>query len=334
MKLCKGYTNKPYIILVNDTILSLDNPLRSRKIYKMSISEKIKTIDNKIEQNKAQYDLDRQTAKISTLSLGNVNKYEFLTTKDILPEEDLLEKAAALKRFEYSAVSKELKAQIDIAKKLYQKLDNTDETINKKSTLNSYSKSDLIYDTSHSFFKYYNDNKKFDNLSFKSKYSFLAEFLAEFFLKPQNKITKKKKAKVYRTVSELCNKFLDKCFGERYDLEKETKEKYGKLYSETSDENYDDYDDCEEEEYIDLSEMPPLESDEEELKKGKRLKFLTPNKLLARFPILLAQIKAGKNSYKLKNKIKQILYLLDQHNKFTKNFYNNLIKSLQSWNKI
>ena len=43
----------------------------------MSISEKIKTIENKIEQNKAQYNLDRQTAKVSALSSGNVSKYEF-----------------------------------------------------------------------------------------------------------------------------------------------------------------------------------------------------------------------------------------------------------------
>ena len=35
----------------------------------MNISKKIKTIDNKIEQDKAQYDLDRQTAKISALLL-------------------------------------------------------------------------------------------------------------------------------------------------------------------------------------------------------------------------------------------------------------------------
>ena len=35
---------------------------------RMSISEKIKTIGNKIEQNKAQYDLDKQTAEISGLS--------------------------------------------------------------------------------------------------------------------------------------------------------------------------------------------------------------------------------------------------------------------------
>ena len=44
-----------------------------RTYYKMSISEKIKTIDNKIEQNKAQYNLDRQTAKISNLSSENVS---------------------------------------------------------------------------------------------------------------------------------------------------------------------------------------------------------------------------------------------------------------------
>ena len=83
----------------------------------MSISEKIITINNKIEQNKAQYNLERQTAKISALSSGNVSKYEFLTGKDVLPETDLLEKAATMKRFEYLPLGKELKAQTDIAKK-------------------------------------------------------------------------------------------------------------------------------------------------------------------------------------------------------------------------
>ena len=38
--------------------------------------------------------------------------------------------------------------------------------------------------------------------------------------------------------------------------------------------------------------MPPLEGDEEEVKEGKELKMLTPNKLLTRLPISLAQIKA------------------------------------------
>ena len=53
----------------------------------------------------------------------------------------------------------------------------------------------------------------------------------------------------------------------------------------------------------------PLEGDEE-VKEGKRIKILTPNKLLIKLPILLAQIKAGNNSYKLKNKIRKIPYLL------------------------
>ena len=65
------------------------------------------------------------------------------------------------------------------------------------------------------------------------------------------------------------------------------------------------------------------------VKEEKRVKMLTPNKLLTRLPILLAQIKTGNNSYKLeKNGIRQILYLLYWHNKITKKVQNILIKSL------
>ena len=52
----------------------------------MTITEKIKNINNKTKQNKAQYNLDRQNAKISVLSLGNVSKYQFercFTGKDL-----------------------------------------------------------------------------------------------------------------------------------------------------------------------------------------------------------------------------------------------------------
>ena len=83
----------------------------------MSISEKSKTVNNKIKQNKAQYNLDRQTAKTSALSSGNVSKYEFLTGKDVLPEKDLLAKAAPIKEFEYSPLGQELKKQTSAAEK-------------------------------------------------------------------------------------------------------------------------------------------------------------------------------------------------------------------------
>ena len=77
-----------------------------------------------IEQNKAQYNLDRQTANISALSSRNVSKYEFLTGKDILLKKDLLEKAAAIKRFEYSSLGKELKKQSSVSEKQYQKIES------------------------------------------------------------------------------------------------------------------------------------------------------------------------------------------------------------------
>ena len=79
--------------------------------------------------------------------------------------------------------------------------------------------------------------------------------------------------------------------------------------------------------FYDILDIPLLKGDKE-VKEGKGLKVLTSKKLLTRLPILLTQIKAGSNKSKLKNEITQILYLLHQHNKITKNFYKNLIKSL------
>ena len=49
----------------------------------MTINEQIKILDNKIRSNKAQYDLDRQNAKISALSSGELDKYEYLTGEDL-----------------------------------------------------------------------------------------------------------------------------------------------------------------------------------------------------------------------------------------------------------
>ena len=60
-------------------------------------------------------------------------------------------------------------------------------------------------------------------------------------------------------------------------------------------------------------------------KKGKGLKILTPNQLLTRLPILLAQKKAGNNSQKLSNAIRQIIYSLYQSKNMSKSVYNNLI---------
>ena len=44
--------------------------------------------------------------------------------------------------------------------------------------------------------------------------------------------------------------------------------------------------------------------------KGQGLEIVTPNQMLSRLPIILAQLKAGNNSEKRKNKIRQLLYSL------------------------
>ena len=57
----------------------------------------------------------------------------------------------------------------------------------------------------------------------------------------------------------------------------------------------------------------------------KGLKILTPKQMLSRLPIILAQLKAGNNSEKLKNEIRQLLYSLYRSKKLTKQLYKSLI---------
>ena len=93
-------------------------------MMKWIVTEKVKTINNKYEQSKAQYNLDRQTSKISVLSSGSVGKYELLKDKDILPEKKLLGKPATIKRIQKQkkrrlSLRKELEKQTNIVKNLY-----------------------------------------------------------------------------------------------------------------------------------------------------------------------------------------------------------------------
>ena len=64
-------------------------------------------------------------------------------------------------------------------------------------------------------------------------------------------------------------------------------------------------------------------------KQGTGLKILTPNQMLKKLPIVLAQIKAGNNSESLLNEIRQIVYPLYQSKEITKKVYDNIIKSIK-----
>ena len=68
-----------------------------------------------------------------------------------------------------------------------------------------------------------------------------------------------------------------------------------------------------------------LEFNKIKQQKGQGIKILTPNQMLSRLPIALAQLQAGNNSENLKNEIRQLLYSLHRSKNMTKQVYNNLL---------
>ena len=64
------------------------------------------TIDDEIKSEKLQYDINREAAKISALSSGKFDKYEYLTGEEILPsnKQQIIEQA----KFIYSPLGKKL----------------------------------------------------------------------------------------------------------------------------------------------------------------------------------------------------------------------------------
>ena len=67
----------------------------------------------------------------------------------------------------------------------------------------------------------------------------------------------------------------------------------------------------------------------EESQEGRGIKILTPNQMLKRLSIALAQVKAGNNSESLLNEIRQIVYSLYRSKEITKKVYNNIINSIK-----
>ena len=62
---------------------------------------------------------------------------------------------------------------------------------------------------------------------------------------------------------------------------------------------------------------------------GTGLKILTPNQMLKRLPVALAQVIGGNNSGSLLNEIRQIAYSFYRSKEITKKVYNNIIKSIK-----
>ena len=93
----------------------------------MTVTDQIKILNKKIKQNESQYDLDREAAKITTLSSNNLDKYELLTGEDLNLKPSTVEQA----KFEYSPLgrifNKALNKSEDKKEELLKRLKNIED---------------------------------------------------------------------------------------------------------------------------------------------------------------------------------------------------------------
>ena len=78
-----------------------------------------------------------------------------------------------------------------------------------------------------------------------------------------------------------------------------------------------------------IFQMSKKSQEGEGVNEGERIKILTPNQMLKRLPIALAQVKTGNNSESLLNEIRQIVYSFYRSKEITKKVYNNIINSIK-----
>ena len=108
------------------------------------------TINDQIRDEKIQYDINREAAKISALSSGKIHKYEYLTGEDILPsnQQQIIEQT----KFTYSplgkAFDKQIKTSEDQGNKQVDALENLKPKEEKKTSKdipNNQSKTTIIF---------------------------------------------------------------------------------------------------------------------------------------------------------------------------------------------
>ena len=88
IKIYRECTRKSFNVLTIDTNFTSEQSPKIQKKFvrlfiKMTVTDQLKIIDNKIKENQTQYDLDRLAAKKSAYSSDDLKRYEYLTGKDL-----------------------------------------------------------------------------------------------------------------------------------------------------------------------------------------------------------------------------------------------------------
>ena len=124
------------------------------------------TIEGQIKDAKLQYDINREAAKISALSTGKIDKYEYLTGEEILPsnQQQIIQQA----KFTYSPLGKALEKQIktieDEGKKQVKAIQDNKHLVNINKDDDDY-KDKLLLSKEREIFKDIY-NKRLDKITF------------------------------------------------------------------------------------------------------------------------------------------------------------------------
>ena len=112
LKMCNYCTSEQYSFMTIDARPNATMVFRKNFAelpYKNAKSDQIKILNDKIKANNAQYDINRLNAEVSPFSEGDLDKYEFLTHKDIKFKPNALDKA----KFEFSPLGKAFNQGLD-----------------------------------------------------------------------------------------------------------------------------------------------------------------------------------------------------------------------------
>ena len=286
------------------------------------------TIADQIKDEKLQYDINREAAKISALSSGKIDQYEYLTGEEILPsnQQQIIQQA----KFNYSPLGK-----------AFEKQTKTIENQGKKqvAALEFLKDSDKKLTPIKDFIPIENLNPEIINEIKRIKELEKKVYRNKMVYKGTNITYDFTKFKTIRAFgNEIRNNVID--MNTANEEQNELLEYISRLRRRTKPNNPESkklkkhvLDNAkallEGREMVFKAFESRIFQKSEESQKGEGLKILTPNQMLKRLPIALAQVKAGNNSESLLNEIRQIVYYLYGSKEITKKVYNNIINSIK-----
>ena len=301
------------------------------------------TIEDQIKDEKLQYDINREAAKISALSSGKLDKYEYLTGEEILPsnQQQIIQQA----KFTYSPLGKAIEKQIktikDQGNKQVKAIQNNNQLVNINKD-DGY-KNKLLLSKEREIFKdIYNKRlDKIEEMNNKIDYNdleyvILSNDMVYNFSVEKDPISLLNDIKSGKTTlkepKDAQQNYLDYLNiirkGNKNGNQKRTLANINMFYNarDNAIKFIEDYGSM-------ILEARRLAKEEQKgtgtNKMSERVKIVTPNQMLKRLPIALAQAKAGNNSESLLNEIRQIVYSLYRSKEITKKLCNNIINSIK-----